>query len=209
MAARSLRAVPPALALTAFALVSFATGCAPQASRGGAGTARPEMDEAALGVGLDREDINYLVAENLASLEASKFWMGEIAPAKTPPIVAIWPIENRTTQHLDDQMVTLLSSIETTFVNSGEVRVVARNEQENLADEIRRQGGSMFDPRTAQRAGRQLGAAYFVTGRITGVDEKLSGIRRLQYSLFLQVLEVETGLVRWQNEVTRSKQLKR
>ena len=209
MAARSSRAVRHALALTAIALVSFSTGCAPQASRGGAGTARPDMDEAALGVGLDREDINYLVAQNLASLEASKFWMGEIAPARTPPIVAIWPIENRTTQHLDDQMVTLLSSIETTFVTSGEVRVVARNEQENLADEIRRQSGSMFDPRSAQRAGRQLGAAYFVTGRITSVDEKLSGIRRLQYSLFLQMLEVETGLVRWQHEVTRSKQLKR
>jgi penicillin-binding protein activator len=198
-----------AVALAVIGLVSWGTACAPQATRGGGGTARPNMDEAALGVGLDREDINYLVAQNLASLEGSKFWMGEIVPARTPPVVAIWPIENRTTQHLEDQMVTLLSSIETTFVNSGEVRVVARNEQENLIDEIDRQSGSMFDPRTAQRAGRQLGAAYFVTGRITGVDEKLSGVRRLQYSLFLQMLEVETGLVRWQNEVTRSKQLKR
>ena len=209
MILRSSRWARAGVALAVVALVSWATACAPQATRGGAGTARPDMDAAALGVGLDREDINYLVAQNLASLEASKFWIGEIVPARTPPIVAIWPIENRTTQHLEDQMVTLLSSIETTFVNSGEVRVVARNEQENLVDEIRRQSGSMFDPRTAQRAGRQLGAAYFVTGRITGVDEKLSGIRRLQYSLFLQVLEVETGLVRWQNEVTRSKQLKR
>ena len=67
----------------------------------------------------------------------------------------------------------------------------------------------MYDTRTAQRAGRQLGAQYFVTGRITGVDEKLSNVRRLQYSLFLQMLEVETGLVKWQNEVTRSKELKR
>ena len=209
MILRSSRWARVGVVLAVVALVSWATACAPQATRGGAGTARPDMDEAALGVGLDREDINYLVTQNLASLESSKFWMGEIVPSRTPPIVAIWPIENRTTQHLEDQMVTLLSSIETTFVNSGEVRVVARNEQENLADEIRRQSGSMFDPRTAQRAGRQLGAAYFVTGRITGVDEKLSGIRRLQYSLFLQMLEVETGLVRWQNEVTRSKQLKR
>lgn len=209
MVQRSSRSARAGVALAAIALVSWATACAPQATRGGAGTARPDMDAAALGVGLDREDINYLVAQNLASLEGSRFWMGEIVPARTPPIVAIWPIENRTTQHLEDQMVTLLSSIETTFVNSGEVRVVARNEQENLADEIRRQSGSMFDPRTAQRAGRQLGAQYFVTGRITSVDEKLSDIRRLQYSLFLQVLEVETGLVRWQNEVTRSKQLKR
>jgi PBP1b-binding outer membrane lipoprotein LpoB len=198
-----------ACALAVIALVSFALGCAPQATRGGAGTARPEMDEPALGVGLDREDINYLVAQNLASLEDSKFWLGEVVPKSPPPIVAIWPIENRTSQHIEDQLVTILSSIETTFVNSGEVRVVARNEQENLADEIRRQNTSMFDPRAAQRAGRQLGAAYFVTGRITGVDEKLSGVRRLQYSLFLQLLEVETGLVRWQHEVTRSKQLKR
>lgn len=209
MIRRSMRFARPAGLLVATALLSLASACAPQATRGGAGTARPDMDEPALGVGLDREDINFLVAQNLESLEASKFWMGEIVPAKPPPLVAIWPIENRTSQHIEDQLVTILSSIETTFVNSGEVRVVARNEQENLADEIRRQNSSMFDPRVAQRAGRQLGAAYFVTGRITSVDEKLSGVRRLQYSLFLQVLEVETGLVRWQHEVTRSKQLKR
>ena len=203
------RAARAAFALGVLSIAAFSLSCAPQASRGGEGTSRPEMDEPALGVGLDREDINYLVAQNLASLEASKFWLGEVVPKSPPPIVAIWPIENRTSQHIEDQLVTILSSIETTFVNSGEVRVVARNEQENLGDEIRRQSGSMFDPRNAQRAGRQLGAAYFVTGRITSVDEKLSGVRRLQYSLFLQVLEVETGLVRWQHEVTRSKQLKR
>ena len=209
MTHRSPRAAQLAVALTSLALVALATSCAPQASRGGAGTARPEMDEAALGVGLDREDINYLVAENLSALEASRFWVGTVGPANPAPIVAVWPIENRTSQHIEDQLVTILSSIETTFVNSGEVRVVARNEQENLANEIGRQSSSMFDPRSAQRAGRQLGAAYFVTGRITGVDEKLSDIRRVQYSLFLQMLEVETGQVRWQNEVTRSKQLKR
>ena len=198
-----------ALACLAVALLCFTTSCAPTASRGGAGTGRPDMDERALGVGLDREDINYLVAQNLASLEASRFWTGTILPASTAPTVAIWPIENRTTQHIDDQLVTILSSIETSFVNSGEVDVVARSEQEDLIDEIRRQGSPMYDTRTAQRAGRQLGAKYFVTGRITGVDEKLSDVRRLQYSLFLQMLEVETGLVKWQNEVTRSKELKR
>jgi PBP1b-binding outer membrane lipoprotein LpoB len=198
-----------ALAWLAIALAWFALSCAPQATRGGAGTARPDMDERALGVGLDREDINYLVAQNLASLEASRFWTGTVVPASTPPIVAIWPIENRTTQHLEDQLVTILSSIETSLVNSGEVHVVARSDQESLIAEIRRQGNPMYDQSTAQHAGHQLGAKYLVTGRITSVDEKLSDVRRLQYSLFLQMLEVETGLVRWQNEVTRSKELKR
>src|SRR5262245_8897061 len=175
-----------ALACLAIALLSLTPGCAPTASRGGAGTARPDMDVKALGVGLDREDINYLVAQNLASLESSRFWTGTILPASKAPTVAIWPIENRTTQHLEDPLVTVLSSIETSLVNSGEVSVVARSDQENLIDEIRRQGSPMFDPATAQRGGRQLGAAYLVTGRITSVDEKLSDVRRLQYSLFLQ-----------------------
>ena len=195
--------------LAALALLALATACAPQVVRGGAGAANPKLDERALGVGLDREDINYLVSENIASLSASRFWKNDVERANPDPTVAIWPIENRTTQHLDDQLVTILSSIETSLVNSGEVRVVARNQQEDLIDEIRRQGGSMFDKATEQRAGRQLGAKYFVTGRITGVDEKLSNVRRLQYSLFLQVLEIETAQVKWQNEVTRSKELKR
>jgi len=195
--------------VVSFALALLALGCAPQVVRGGAGTANPKLDEPALGVGLDREDINYLVSENIASLSKSRFWTREVEPANPQPTIAIWPVENRTTQHIEDQLVTILSSIETSFVNSGAVRVVARSDQEALADEIRRQGGAMYDPATAQRAGRQLGAKYFVTGRITSVDEKLSNVRRLQYSLFLQVLEVETGLVKWQNEVTRSKQLKR
>ena len=61
--------------------------------------------------------------------------------------------------------------------------------------------------RSAQRMGKQLGAQYFFTGKITSVDERLNNIRRVQYTLFLQVIEIETGLIRFQNEVARSKAL--
>jgi hypothetical protein len=77
-----------------------------------------------------------------------------------------------------------------------------------LAQEIGIQHGADFDPKSAQKLGRQLGAKYFFTGKITGVDERLSDMRRVQYSLFMQVIEIETGLIRFQNEVTRSKAVK-
>ena len=64
------------------------------------------------------------------------------------------------------------------------------------------------DPAGAARLGRQLGAKYFVTGKLTAVDERLQNTRRLQYSLFLQILELDTGLVKFQYETTRSKALK-
>jgi TolB-like protein len=202
-----LVAIATATALAA-SLAIGSLGCAPRAMRGGEGTANPDLDAPALSVTLDREDINYLVADYLKRLEASKFWR-RVESARRPPLVAIWPILNASSQHIDDQMLTLLSSIETALVNTGSVRVVARSSQESLAREVGIQHGAAFDPATARRLGRQLGAQYYFTGKVTSVDEKLQGLRRVQYSLFLQVLEVETGLIEFQNEVTRSKALQR
>jgi uncharacterized protein (TIGR02722 family) len=184
-------------------------GCAAQAMRGGEGTANPDLDRPALSVTLDRDDITYLVSDYLARLEPSPFWQRAIKGATTTPVVAIWPIQNATTQHLDDQMLTLLSSIETALVNTGAVLVVDRSRQQDLAHEIGIQQDAIYDQRSAQRLGRQLGAQYFFTGKITSVDERLNNTRRVQYTLFLQVIEVETGIIRFQNEVARSKALKR
>lgn len=198
-----------ALAAGVGLLSIFALACAPQAIRGGEGTANPDLDVPALSVKLDREDINYLVADYLERLEASRFWKAEVQEAGNRPLVAIWPITNETTQHIDDQMATLLSSIETALVNTGDVRVVDRARQEALVREIGLQQGAAYDPASAQRLGRQLGVQYFFTGKISSVDEKLSGLRRLQYSLFLQVIKIESGIIEFQNEVTRSKAVKR
>ncbi len=205
----SLLPVRRVLAACVAAVVAAAVaGCAAQAYRGGPGTDNPDMDRPAMSVTLDRDDITYLVDNYLRGLEASPFWQNTVRGAARPPVVAIWPIQNATTQHLDDQMLTLLSSIETALVNTSSVTVVDRSRQADLADEIGIQQGAIFDRSSAQRLGRQLGARYFFTGKITSVDERLNDTRRLQYSLFLQVIEIETGVIRFQNEVTRSKALK-
>ena len=202
-------AIRRALAVTLLPALVALSACAPRAMRGGEGTENPNLDRPAMSVTLDRDDITYLVDDYLKRLEPSPFWQQSVKYASPSPVVAIWPIQNATTQHLDEQMLTLLSSIETALVNTGSVRVVDRSRQEAMMHEIGIQHGAAFDPASAQRLGRQLGVQYFFTGKITSVDERLSDMRRVQYSLFLQVIEVETGLIRFQNEVTRSKALQR
>lgn len=207
---RSACGASPAWVLTVVLAATVAaggSGCTARASRGGEGTDNPDMDRAAMSVTLDRDDITFMVSDYLGRLEASTFWQQTVKPAAKQPIVAIWPIQNATSQHLDDQMLTLLSSIETALVNTNEVLVVDRSRQQELSDEIGIQHGAAFDPASAQKLGRQLGAKYFITGKITSVDERLNDARRVQYSMFLQVLEIETGLIRFQSEVTRSKSL--
>jgi len=54
-----------------------------------------------------------------------------------------------------------------------------------------------------------LGVQYFFTGKISSVAEKLNKMRRIQYSLFLQVVAIETGIIEFQNEVTRFKAVKK
>lgn len=205
---KPLRVLPASVPALLLVLV-VAVGCAPRVYRGGEGTGNPEIDRPAMSVGLDRDDINFMVDGYLARLEASPFWQQTVKGSRTQPVVAIWPIRNATTQHLDDQMLTLLSAIETALVNTNAVRVVDRSRQEELAREIGIQQGEIFDPTSAQRLGRMLGAQYFFTGKITGNDEKLEKTRRVQYSLFLQVLEIENGQIRFQDQVDRTKQIER
>lgn len=197
------------VALLAIVLGS-AAGCAPTVSRGGAGTKNPGLDDAALSTGLDKADLDYLVEENLNALFDSNFWQRNILDhPNDQQLVTIFPIKNDTSEHLDDQLDTLLGSIETFLVNSGSVGVVSRERQADMMREVGYQQGDQIDPASAARVGRQLGAKYYFTGKVGAVDEKLKKQRRVQYSLFLQVIEVDTSLIRFQNETARSKAIKR
>lgn len=201
-----------AVALVVVATLWFGstTGCAPVASRGGAGTLNPGLDDAALSTGLDKVDLDYLTEEILNALFDSIFWQREILDAPDDqPWVTIFPIRNDTSEHIDDQLDTLLGSIETFLVNSGSVGVVSREIQEEMMREARFQQSGDIDPATAARIGRQLGAKYYFTGKIGAVDERLNKQRRVQYTLFLQVIEVETSRIRFQHEAARSKAIKR
>jgi PBP1b-binding outer membrane lipoprotein LpoB len=191
----------------AWVVAGAIVSCAPVVSRGGPGTLNPGLDEAPLSTKLDRKDLEYLVEQNLSALYASAFWTGEVA-GRGRPFVTIFPIRNDTSQHVDDEMATLLSSIETSLVNSGAVNVVSRERQSQMLAEIDYQNGAGMDPATAAQIGRQLNAKYYITGKLGAVDERLKKTRRVQYSLFIQVIDVETSLIKFQHESIRSKAVK-
>jgi hypothetical protein len=87
--------------------------------------------------------------------------------------------------------------------------VVSRERQAELVDEVRVQNTADFNPEMASRIGKQIGAKYFITGKLQAVDERFNKERRVQYSLFMQVLDVETGVVKFQTKSERSKAIVR
>jgi len=180
------------------------SACKPKAIRGGPGTENPDFDEGAMSTGLDRKDLQGLMQENMKSLVASPIW-AQWRGASPQPVIAIWPIKNDTTEHLDDQMLTLLSDMETELLSSGVVSVVSRERQAEMMAEAGMQQGADFNPAMAAQIGKQIGAQYFLTGKLQSVDERINKERRVQYTLFMQVIEVETSLLKFQTKSERTK----
>ncbi len=177
-------------------------GCGPKAVRGSdvAG-----LDDGAMSTGLDRKDLQSMLKTNLDALQASpavQRWEGE-----NRPTVAVLSIRNETSEHIDGALNALISDIETSLINAGHVRVISAQDQPELMEKVRSQQTDAFDQSQVASWGQQVGARYFVTGKVYTVDERMDGERRVQYFLFMRVLEAATGDILWQNKTSVTKAL--
>ncbi|HVU01357.1 MAG TPA: penicillin-binding protein activator LpoB [Polyangiaceae bacterium] len=165
------------------------------------------LDEEAMGTGLDRRDLQKMLHDNMDALQGSAVvqrWQGE-----NRPTLAVLPIRNDTSEHIDSALDSLISDVETVLINGGHVRVISHENQGALVEEVKRQNTDAFDQSTVSKWGRQVGAKYFVTGKVFANDERRDDERRVQYTLFMQVLEAETGEILFQNKASVTKALVR
>ena len=179
-------------------------GCSsgPRAVRG---TDEPGLDYEAMSTGLDKRDLQRMLNENMQVMRNSAVvqrWTQEDRPP-----VAVLPLQNETSEHIDSALNALISDIETQLINWGAVRVISLENQQQMLEEIRRQYAGAFDPSQTAAWGKQVGAKYIVTGKVYTSDERQSGERRVQYFMFIQVLNVETGEILFQHKTNVTKAL--
>lgn len=89
-----------------------------------------------------------------------------------------------------DMMVTDLSSLE-------QLQVVERDKLQKLLDELKLQRAAYFDPKTAQRLGRGVGAQYAVAGSFQAVDPELR--------IDIRLVEIATARIVLADKVTGKK----
>ncbi len=165
----------------------------------------PGIDDPAMGTGLDRRDLEGLLEENMDHFVNSAFYGRVAHQPGEPPTIAIMPMENWTTEHVEPQLHALLGMVETRLVNSGHFTVVAASLRDEILEELNLQQGAEFDQARAVQVGRQLGVHYFVTGRVVDNSERTETARRVQYFMFMQAIDVETGAITWQNQAELTK----
>lgn len=191
--------------ILSFFLIVFISACGqPQYVRD---TEAPEVDDYALSLRFDKRDLERLYDENADRLLRSKIanaWERQ-SRSGPQPTVAVFPMRNETSEHIDQSLDTLLSKIETDLVNGVDVAVVSHENQPDLIAEVKRQQSDAYDPVRLARYGKQLGAQYFVTGKVYDVAEYAGDERRVQYFMFIQVLNVETSQIEFQSESNLTK----
>ena len=166
------------------------------------------LDEYAMSTGLDKRDLEQLFEENIKSFMDSAVvarWQNN----PEPPVLALFPIANETSEHIGAQLEALLTKMETRILNAGVATVVDRERQGQLIAEVQAQQGAAFDEGQSTIVGRQLGAKYFLSGKVYDNSERDRRERRVQYMFFLKLVEVETGRKLWQNEANLTKGLVR
>ncbi len=190
---------PLSLLLVAVSLGALACG-GPRAVRG---EEVEGLDDQAMSTGLDKRDLDKMLHDNMKALQASAViqrWQNEERPA-----VSVLPLHNETTEHIDSALDALLSDIETTLVNAGHVRVISLQNQPDMIEQIRKQYSEAYDQQHIAAWGKQVGARYIVTGKVYNTDERQDDERRVQYFMFIQVLDVETGEILFQQKTSVTK----
>lgn len=99
--------------------------------------------------------------------------------------IAVVGVDNLNSSISDETIQGLLLFIENSFVNSGKVRVIDRQNIEKITEEYQFQSTSLTDEETAVEIGKLANADLIATGALSKVGE--------QYYLNVKVIDVESG----------------
>lgn len=115
------------------------------------------------------------------------------------PVILVSRVRNKTDEHIDMKAIT--DKIRTALVRSGSVQFVADEVREEVMQELRYQTDSGYvDPETRKRIGKLVGAGYLLMGEITSIRKKAGRETDLYFKITLNLVELETGLIRWAEE---------
>ncbi len=152
-----------------------------------------------MGTGYDYTDLRK-VSESVAGELLSSPYMGGF---KEPPVMMIAGVQNRTSQYVDTKSLT--DRIRSMLFSSGRIRFVNEARRDDL---LKEQGYSAANatPETQVAIGRQLGAAYMMSGSLIEMKDtsprqiRVSKTKVSYYKLTVEITDLQSGEIKWMTE---------
>lgn len=118
-----------------------------------------------------------------------------IATAKTPPIVMVTGLQNKTSEHIDTQ--SIMDMIRVELMKSGRVMFIDREARQEIADEYNYQGSGMVSEETRKGPGGQVGADFVINGRLDSIVQEVGKDKTVYYKLTLNLTNLKSSVIAW------------
>jgi len=128
-----------------------------------------------------------------------------LGSATDRPVVIVYGIANRTSEHIDTGGIT--DEIRKELLQTGKVRFVNKSQRQNILAETDYQMSGAVAPETRIALARQVGAKYMLTGTLRSIEKEEPKQVRLKkrsyiyYSLNLELTSITTSLIEWADSV--------
>lgn len=139
-----------------------------------------------------------LVAEEMIPDALNNPWLESFYNKNSKaPTVIVGRVRNESMEHIDTEVFT--KEMERNFVNSGEINIVAsQDERVDIRDErLDQQEWSSVE--TTKRLGQEYGADYMLIGNINSIVDEAVDRRTLAvfYTINLELIDIETNQKVW------------
>ncbi len=136
-------------------------------------------------------DMQKSVQSMVASLAAHPV----IANAKTPPVVMVTQLQNKTSEHIDTQSIMDMVRVE--LMQTGKVTFIDKEARGDIADEYNYQNSGMTSGETKKGPGGQVGADFIVNGRLDSIVQEVGKDKTVYYKMTLNLTNLKTSVITW------------
>lgn len=148
-------------------------------------------------------DMQKSVKDLVASLTSHQ----TIANSKTPPLVMITQLQNKTSEHIDTQ--SIMDMLRVQLMNSGKVEFIDKEARQDIKEEYDYQNSGMVSDETKKGPGGQVGADFIINGRMDSIVQEVGKEKTVYYKLTLNMTNLKTSKIVWSDYKQMRKQFKK
>jgi uncharacterized protein (TIGR02722 family) len=121
-----------------------------------------------------------------------------IANAKSPPIVMVTQLQNKTSEHIDGQSIMDMVRVE--LSKSGKVAFIDKEARQDISDEYNYQNSGMVSDESKKGPGGQTGADFIVNGRMDSIVQEVGKEKTVYYKITLNMTNLKTSVITWTDQ---------
>jgi uncharacterized protein (TIGR02722 family) len=144
---------------------------------------------------------------NVKDLVASVTSHPVIANAKSPPVVMVTNLQNKTSEHIDTQSIMDMVRVE--LMKTGKATFIDKEARQDIADEYNYQNSGMVGQETKKGPGGQIGADFLINGRLDSIVQEVGKEKSVYYKLTLNMTNLKTSVITWSDHKQIRKKFKK